>query len=409
VTALPGNVAVLKRTQSTLQVAGVLPAGTEVEPAAESSLTVLHPLVFLTAPDGGLAGTPPAVPPAGYNIVPGVVTLDPVVINDILRSSELKAAHATAIAATVHDGNYQGINLDYRLVDANLREDFTSFIELAASALHQDSRTLTITLPMPVETDGEFDEGAYDWEALGALVDTIEVAAPDIDEELYFQRSEAALEYLVDRVDPSKLMLMVSSQSVERGSDGLRAMPLDEALGIAAAVDVRSTDGITPSEQVQIVAKNLSPSEGASGMTWDDTSRTVTFKYNGGGGQRTVWLANAFSIGFRMELAQRYKLGGVVLSDVSRGTADIWAPIQQLADTGDLLLARPNGELLMPSWTVAEGAGAITPTAGASVTWTAPAEAGSYTITIIVSDGVERVGQTVPLEVQAAAEAAPVE
>jgi hypothetical protein len=403
VSALPGNVAVLKRSQSTMQVAGILPAGTELSPDAEASLTVLHPIVFLTAPDVGLVGTPPAVPPAGYEVVPGVVTLDPAVINDILRSSELQAAHATAIAEAVHDGNYQGINIDYRTVDPNLREDFTRFIELVAQALEADSRTLTLTLPMPIEVDSVMDEGAYDWQALGAVVDAIEVAPPDLDQELYFQRSEAALEYLTEIIDPAKLLLTIPSLSVERGSDGLRSMTLDEALGIAAAVDVKSTDGITPNEQVQLVARNLAPSEGASGMAWDDTARAVTFSYSGAGGKRTVWIANEFSVAWRLELAQRYELGGVVISDVSTDGANVWGPVRQIADTGNLQLTKPNGELLQPAWTTAEEGGVIEPASGSSVVWTAPGEAGTFTITVIVSDGVERAGQTVPLDVSEAA------
>lgn len=405
VNALPGNVAVLKRSQSSLQVAGILPAGATVNEEAESSLTVLHPIVFLTAPDGTLVGTPPAVPPAGYEVVPGVVTLDPAIINDILRSSESQATHATHIADTVREGNYQGINLDYRSVDPNLREQFTKFVEVVAQALEADSRSLTLTLPMPLNSEGAIDEGAYDWAALGKLVDVIEVAPPDLDQDVYFQRSETALEYITGRVDPSKVLLTISSLSIERGSDGLRAMSLDEAFGIAAAVDVKSTDGITPNEQVQIVAKNLSPSEGASGMAWDETARAVTFKYNGPGGQRTVWMANEFSVAFRLELAQRYKLGGVVINNVSPAAANVWAPIQQLSDTGDLTLTKPNGELLIPAWTAAAGSGTITPATGTSVAWTAPTAAGSYTITIIVSDGVERAGQTIPLEVDVPATA----
>ncbi|HLB23807.1 MAG TPA: hypothetical protein VJP07_06910 [Dehalococcoidia bacterium] len=405
VSALPGNVAVLKRSKSTLQVAGILPAGATVDPRAESSLTVVHPIVFLTTPDGKLAGTPPAVPPAGYKVVPGVVTLDPNIIDDILRSSQLQATHAAQIAETVRAGNYEGINIDYRSVNPQLRTQFSTFVQLVSKALKADSRTLTLTLPMPVVTDGNIDTGAYDWDALGALADTIEVAPADLDQELYFQRAEAALDYITEHVDKTKIALAISSLSVERGSDGLRAISFDEALAIAAAVDVKSTDGITPSEQVQLVAKNLAPSEGASGLGWDDTARAVTFSYNGAGGKRTVWIANQFSVAFRLELAQRYQLGGVVISDVSvqGGPADVWSPVQQIADTGQLSLTKPNGELLVPAWTVADGAGSITPSTGTSVAWTAPAAAGSYTMTIIVSDGIDRAGQTIPLEVSAPA------
>jgi len=401
VSSLPGNVAVLKRSKSTMQVAGILPAGATVDALAESSLTVVHPIVFLTTPDGKLAGTPPAVPPGGYMVVPGVVTLDPDIIDDILRSAELQSTHAFQIAETVRVGNYEGINIDYRSVNPQLRTQFTGFVELVSKALRADSRTLTLTLPMPIATDGQTDTGAYDWEALGALVDAIEVAPPDLDQELYFQRSEAALAYITERVDKTKIMLVISSLSVERGSDGLRAMPLDEALAIAAAVDVKSTDGITPAEQVQLVARNLAPSEGASGMAWDEAARAVTFSYNGAGGKRTVWIANEFSVAFRLELARRFELGGVVIGDVSiqGGGADVWAPIQQIADTGQLTLAKPNGELLIPAWTVADGAGSVAPSTGTSVAWTAPGEPGTYTLTVIVSDGVDRVGQTIPLDV----------
>lgn len=400
VQALPGNVAVLKRSQSTMAVAGILPAGAVVDARAESSLTTLHPLVFLTAPDGGLAGTPPAVPPSGYEVVPGVVTLDPEVINNILRSPDLQAAHATAIADTVSNGNYQGINLDYRSVAPNLREEYTKFVRLVAQALEADSRSLTLTLPMPIGADGQIDEGAYDWAALGEAADMLHVAPPDINQAVFFQRSETALDYLVDQVEPAKLMLTIDSLSVETGPEGLRAMPFDEALAISAAVDVKSTDGITPNEQVQIVARNQAPSEGASGMAWDDTALAVTFRYSGGGGERTVWIANEFSVAFRLELAQRYKLGGVVISDVSAAAPDIWSPVQQIADTGKLTLTKPNGELLSPAWEAAPESGALSPLVGASTAWTAPAEPGTYQITIIVSDGIERLGQTVPLTVE---------
>lgn len=401
VQALPGNVAVLKRSQSTMAVGGVLPAGAIVDPRAESSLTVLYPLVFLTAPDGGLAGVPPAVPPAGYEVVPGVVTLNSEVINDILRSPELQGAHAAAIADTVRAGNYQGINIDYRSVAPNLRDSFTAFVEVLDQALEADSRSLTLTLPMPLAADGTIDEGAYDWAALGQSADTLIVAPPDLNQSVYFQRAETALDYLVDQVEPAKLQLSIDSLSIETGSEGLRQMPFDEAMAISAAVDVKSTDGITTNEQVQIVARNQAPSEGASGMAWDDTARAVTFSYSGGGGERTVWIANAFSVSFRLELAQRYELGGVAISDVSAAAADVWDPVQQLADTGKLTLSKPNGELLVPAWQAAEGAGTISPLSGASVAWTAPAEAGTFEITIIVSDGIERLGQTVPLTVDA--------
>ena len=401
VEALPGNVAVLKRVSSTFQIAGLLPAGTQLDEAAGGVLTTLHPLVYLPTADGSIIGEPPASAPASFNIVPGVVAPSPEIVDELLRSSDLRVQHAARIAETVAAGNYAGINLDYRAINPTLKEQYTEFVQVLADALHEDSRTLTLTLPLPVDDGGQLDEGAYDWAALGAAVDTIEIAG-ELDQELYFQRTEAGLDYITERVDAEKLLITISSLSVERGSEGYRGMPFSEAMALASVVGVLTEGAIAPGATVNVIARNLAQSEGASGLHWDGVSRTVAFSYPGPGGERTVWIANRFSSAYRLELAQRYGLAGVVISDVSTGTGatDVLVPVRQFADTGSYDLAMPNGELFTPTWTAS--AGALSGTSGDAVTWTAQAEPGLAEITLIVSDGVVRVGQRVALDVIAA-------
>ena len=402
VAGLPGNVAVLRRSKAALlQVAGSLPAGTKLDPRAEPVVTTLHPIVFLPAGDGGIVGQPPAVPPAAYKVVPGIIALAPAVVDDLLRSSDLQSKHAQAIADAVKQGNFAGIDIDYRAVNPTLRAQYTSFVGLVAKSLHADGRTLTLTVPMPTSDDkGTLQPGAYDWEAIGKLADTIEVA-PELDQELYFQRTEAALNYITEKVDRTKVLLSISSLSIERAGDGITTMSLDDALARASVISVKATGDIAPGSKVPLTSQNLAASEGASGMHWDDTARAVTFSYPGRGGKRTVWISNAFSAAFRLELAQRHGLGGVAINDVSEvgGGADVWTPIQQAADTGSLTLSKPNGELLTPSWTT--GDGSVAPKTGDATTWTAPPSAGTYAITLVVSDGIVRAGQVISLDVVA--------
>lgn len=401
VSALPGNVAVLRRSKSTLQVAGSLPAGTTVDKRAESIITTLHPIVFIPADTGVIAGNPPAVPPAGYKVVPGIVAPSADVVDTILRSTQVTTTHANAIADAVKQGNFAGIDVDYRNVNPSLKDRFTAFVTELAKDLHGDGRTLTLTLPMPSNESGTIQTGAYDWEQLGKQADAIELAG-ELDQELYFQNTEAALKYVVDKVDRSKLMLSITSLSVERGGDGLRTMALNDAFARAGIIAVKNTGDIAPGAQVQLVAQNLAQSEAASGLHWDDQARSVTFSYPGRGGKRTVWIANQFSASFRLELAQRYELGGVAINDVSSegGGADVWTPVQQLSDTGNLALSRPNGQLLTPSWSVSDGT--VSPPTGDTATWAAPTRAGTYQIVLIVSDGAVRAGQQVTLDVVAA-------
>ena len=197
VSALPGNVAVLKRSRASLQVAGSIPAGTTLDKRAEPSLTVLHPLVFIPSDQGDLAGTPPAVPPASYKVVPGIVGLNGEVVNSILRSSEVRTKHASTIADTVRTSNFAGIDVDYRNVNEGLKDQFTDFITQLQKALHADGRTLTLTLPMPQSQGGTVNTGAFDWQKLGTLADTIELVG-DLDQEVFFQNTEAALQYVTD-------------------------------------------------------------------------------------------------------------------------------------------------------------------------------------------------------------------
>ncbi len=398
VSSLPGNVAVLRSSHATMQVAGSIPAGTTLDPQAEPVITTLHPIVFIPVNDATIVGLPPAVPPAGYRVVPAIVAPNPETIDTLLRSSDLTNKHAANIAAEVKKGNFAGIDVDYRNVNPTLKDRFSAFVTTLAKALHEDGRTLTLTLPLPANDNGTVNSGAYDWETLGKQADTIELAG-ELDQELYFQNTEAALTYITDKVDRTKVLLSISSLSIERGGDGLKTMSLDNALARASTVALKSTGEITTGAQVQLVAKNVAPGEGASGLHWDDQSRSVTFSYPGLGGKRTVWIANQFSAAFRLELAQRFGLGGVAISDVSTedGGADVWAPVQQLSDAGSLTLVRPNGALLQPAWSAADGT--LDPQAGDTTTWTAPAKAGTYQVLLVVSDGVIRAGQQLSLDV----------
>jgi hypothetical protein len=283
-------------------------------------------------------------------------------------------------------------------VNAQLRDQFTDFINQLQKDLHADRRTLTLSLPLPASQNGNIDTGAYDWERLGQVADSIEIR-PGLDQELYFQDAETGLNYVTGKVDKSKLLLAMSSMSVERGTDGLRAMPLADALTLASLAGADVNGDIAPSAQVKLTAQNLAQSASASGMHWDDTARAVTFSYPGRGGKRTVWISNEFSAAYRLDLVQRFGLGGVVLDDVSEaaGASDVYTAVAQLADSGSITLTKPNGQLLVPAWEASDGT--LDAKSGESVTWTAPANPGTYEVTLIVSDGVVRASQKLAIDV----------
>ncbi len=403
--SLPENVAVLRPTSKSHIVLGNLPPGATPDSRALATLTTLNPAGFAPSSDGGVFGDRSLIPSdAPVPVAPTISAHTPeeiATLNAILASPELRAAHVQAILRLALDSDVAGIDLDYPSIDSALGGEFSAFVQDLSTALKEANRNLTLTLPPPAEQDGEWDTLGFDWETLVPLVEAVKLAPPPEPEE-YHARMERALAYLTSRVTSSKLLLTVGPLSRERGIDGVRTLMLREALTLASTPVADLEGTVAPGTTVQAMGQNLAEETGASGLYWDDTARAVAFSYAGPGGERTVWFANEFSEAFKLDLARRHGLGGVAVESVSRRAAEanIWPVLRGFAQTGEVSLIKPNGELLQPRWTASGGS--LETDTGAQVTWLAPAESGAYTLTLIVSDGVIRVGQQLQLTVEPA-------
>jgi hypothetical protein len=401
---LPGNVAVLRRSEGAMEVTGWLPSGASLDLRTGSALTVLNPVDFAPAGDGSLVGNSTSISPeVPFRVCPTVRTASPEdveTVNGLLASPDLRRAHVDAILAMVREAGYDGVDLDYGGVSAARADEFAEMVETLAAGLHADGRRITLLLPLPSRAGSEWDTGGYDWERLGETADHIKVA-PEEDQGAYYRRMEDALDFLTGLVEPRKLLLVVGGLSREKGSEGIRTLTFSEALTLASVPTVDAEGDIGPGQTVRVIGANLAEEEGASGLYWDDEALAVTFTYPGRGGKRTVWLSNVFSTAFRLDLARRRGLGGVAMEDVSSaaGEANIWPAIQEYAETGSVTLVRPNGELLAPQWSASGGS--LDTEVGSTVQWQTPDEPGLYEVTLIVSDGVVRVGQRLVVEVRA--------
>jgi hypothetical protein len=408
VAEIPSNLVVLRRVTSAVQVHGWLAPGEQVDSEAMALLTMFNPVDYTPGADGSVSGTPTAAPP-GINaeVLPTVRTSTPATVeavNTILSSPQLREAHVAALVQLSLSPGNAGVDLDYRQVAPVRKPDFTAFVTDLAARLHQSNRVLSLTLPMPTRSGpATWDTGAYDWENLAKQADWIKLV-PEADPSLYYDSTQAALEFLRPRLDLKRVLLVIGRASKEKATDGLRTLTLIEALTLASAVEVRNT--VAPNAQVNIVGKNIFQDDGATGIRWDDKAFAVAFTYPGRGGARTVWFENAISIAFRIDLARRYGLGGVAIDGVGRNpdAAAIWEPVRAYAETGSVTLAQPNGVLLRPEWKAQ--AGDLTPGQRGNVIWRAPSQAGLYDVSLTVSDGVVRASQKLVLDVRAGSPAA---
>jgi hypothetical protein len=402
---VPANLAVLRRTSTAVQVSGWLAPNTNPDGGALQAINTVNVLGYAPAPDGGITGAG-ASPPAGQlTVIPTVRATSPAeidAVNAILASPNLRDVHINALVQLSLQPGMSGIDLDYRNVNPARKADLTAFVTGLAAALHQSNRSLSLTLPTPQKAGVTWDTGAYDWESLSKQADLLKLA-PEIDPSLYYARMGEVLAYLGPKVDLKKVSLIISRRSIEKGTDGLTAMSLFDALSLASTIELRTTTQINPGTSVVIVGKNIYQDDGATGVSWDQGAFAVTFAYPGRGGQRTVWMENSLSIAFKLDLARRYGLGGVAFDDISDdpNAPAIWDVVGTFAEAGAVELVAPNSNLLRPVWNVQ--AGSTDQGNKGNIVWKAPAQPGAYDVALVVSDGVIRAQQKIVLEVKAPA------
>ena len=401
---IPANLVVLRVLSQPYQVGGSLPPGGTLH--ADAKATVVSPRDYLPVQDGSIAGTATATPPdRTYLLIPTIVgsgadTAN--VVNDILADDGRRDAHLQAIVALVTDASLDGIDLEYSSVDVDLEPEFTEFVTTLADRLGE--KRLSLTLPPPNNQQRQ----AYDWEALGEAVDIIKIL-PIADPVSYWETMPRAISEVVEKVDASKVMLVISPYSIEGVGDVTRPIGYLQAMVMAAEAAVRepaNPDDIKPAVTVKLVARNLDPAEGASPIRWDEDAAAVRYDI-GGTEHRRIVIENSFSVSFKLEIVQAYRLGGLAVSDASAQSdvANVWPVISEFVRSATVSLVRPNETSLLPVWQAPDG-GDFGAGSGTTATWVAPKQ-GPHNILLVVSDGERRFGRRAVVDVKKGVETSP--
>ncbi|MDO8615581.1 MAG: glycosyl hydrolase family 18 protein [Dehalococcoidia bacterium] len=403
--SVPRNLAVLRVLAQTYQVAASLPHGGSLH--ADARVNVVSPRDYAPSADAAVQGQATGVSSGGaFAVMPTVVGSSQdtaAIVNDILADESLRARHVQAIVSLVKGGPFEGIDLEYSSVDADLKAEFTAFVTALADGLHAADKKLSLTLPPPTN-----QRQAYDWKALGQSADVIKIL-PIADPVTYWETMPDALGAVTEEIDPHKVMLVVSPFSVEEAGNSARPIGYVQAMALAGEAAVRepqNPDALKPGVTVRLVAKNLDEGEGASPVRWNDDAVAVSFA-TGGNDRRRIFIENTYSFGFKLELVQAYGLAGVAVSDGSgqSDVANVWSAVNELITAATVSLKRPNESMLMPIWQAPEG-GDLGAGAGTTATWVAPAS-GQYNVVLVVSDGERRFGRQTLIEVKPSNEPSP--
>ncbi|MCP4539277.1 MAG: hypothetical protein GY832_19245 [Chloroflexi bacterium] len=395
VTDVPESVVVVQAGSVAPVVSTPMEQGDNSVTFAGAIINKVNPAGLLLSTDGGFFGDPNSLlPPAAeggpYEVLPTLrnwapgATVNRGLLSDVLTTPETQETHIANIVQLCTERGFAGVDVDYRGVAPDEREAYGDFVSALADALHAEGLQLSVVVEAPVPDNGGWDTGGYDLARLGTIVDELKVPFPD-DPNAYIEGGQAQrlLDWATGQVDRYKLRVMVSSLSAEQGPAGVNYISLEEAL--APFGNAVSVDDVALVETGNQVAFDLSG--GLLSITPLEAFGTYRLEHQADDGStRTTWLGTAESLAVKLRWAQRYHLGGVVVTDIldpGNGPG--------IVETVSTATAPPGSQdKLQVVWTVTGETATIdqqiTPLTEPGYTWTVLASEGDYTVRVAIAE-----------------------
>lgn len=234
------------------------------------------------------------------------------VVPELIADDAARAAHVRNLVELVTRRDYDGIVIDYELLGAGDRDNFTALLTELGAALHAHDRQLAVALHAQATDEGSGDHNvAQDYRAIGRVVDQVHLMTYDE----HYDESEPGpiaplpwvtdvLDYATARIPPEKLMLGIGLYGYDWG------------------------DGDTADDlQLAQVARRIDANRGEQG--WDQRAAAPWFRYDDDGVARVIWYEDARSVQAKLDLVARYDLGGAFIWRLGGVPDDIWWAAEQ--------------------------------------------------------------------------------
>jgi spore germination protein YaaH len=280
--------------------------------AHSSAMTVLAPQCYGLDRAGVLHGHLPdkvmgVTRRARLPLMPLVTNpgFDRSIAHALLHNAAAQGHAITALAQTAENEQYVGWQLDFEGIDPADKLAYTRFVAHVAARLHRDHRLLSVAVVprfsdfFPDSTAPGFHTGewgaAFDYRGLGRAADFLVLMAYDQHTPLTpagpvagYDWVQAAVNYAVRRVPPSKLLLGIPFYGREW---------------------VETSDGTAAHSLAYKDLKHYLEDPGSE-RYWDDLFRTTWFRMREGDTVRTAWFDDARSLREKINLVQVDHLRG---------------------------------------------------------------------------------------------------
>jgi spore germination protein YaaH len=294
--------------------------------AHAEAMTLLSPHCYSLDGAGALRGQVPGgvlsvAHRAGLPLMPVVTNpgFDRSLAHALLHNAQAQERAAKSLAQLAETNQYLGWQLDFERIDPADKPAYTRFAARVAARLHHQHRLLSVAVvprfsdTFPYRPPGGFFTGewggAFDFRGLGRVADFLVLMAYDQHTPLTppgpvagYDWTKAAIDYAVDRVPPSKLLLGIPFFGRE----------WDETAQATTARSLAYND-----------LKRFLDNP-ASERHWDDIGRSTWFQWREGETLRTAWFEDARSLREKLKLVQINHLRGYAAWRLGVEDPDFW-------------------------------------------------------------------------------------
>jgi len=225
--------------------------------------------------------------------------------------------------------HFYGLQFDFENININDKNDFTHFVQLAAVGLHQHGFTLSLAI-VPRTSDivnSDYDRwyfenwsGAYDYQALGKVVDFLSIMTYDRHTSLTtpgplaaIDWVEKAIQYLLKVVPANKISLGIPDYSGFWSSGKMDSGNMPEKY-------------IYRSKEIQLDYKKVLSllEQFKQSSVWQNQWESSYVMYSNDDKNEYLFIENAKSFQARLDLAKHYQLRGISVWKFGSEDPAIW-------------------------------------------------------------------------------------
>ncbi len=232
--------------------------------------------------------------------------------NLMLVDPTIRKKSINNIVKLVQDYQYDGVNIDFEMLPEWTRDGYTNFIKELSAEFDKINKKLTISVFPKIDVPISL-QGAYDYGALAPYIDRLVIMTYDnhwstgpAGPVAPLQWVEKNIIYALEYLPPEKVLLGIANYGYDwviggEGSD------------------------LSEKEATQLASKYNAE------IKWHNTYQVPYFNYQDEiGNKHQVWFENNYSLGFKLELVNKYNLKGIGIWRLGNGSKDFWKIINKL-------------------------------------------------------------------------------